>query len=268
MPLMCKALNVSSKGYYVWKKRPAKVEDPELVSEIRIIHAQSRKTYGSPRVTEELHAQGKYINHKRIERVMKEEGIRAKGAKKFKATTNSEHTLPVAPNLLKRDFTASAPNQKWVTDITYIWTEEGWMYLCVVLDLYSRAVVGWSLNKRITANLVCQALTRAVIRRSPAKGLIVHSDRGIQYASNDFRALLKNHGFIQSMSRLGDCWDNAVAESFFHSFKIEAIYGNVFESRRRIETEVFDYIENFYNINRRHSSINYNSPLQFERLVA
>ncbi len=151
---------------------------------------------------------------------------------------------------------------------SYLWTEEGWMYLCVVIDLYSRAVVGWSLGKRLTAQLACQALTRAVARRSPAPGLIVHSDRGIQYASHDFRMILQHHGFIQSMSRLGDCWDNAVAESFFHSFKIETIYGNVFESRRRIEEEVFDYIENFYNINRRHSSINYYSPLQFERLAA
>ena len=268
VPLMCKALHVSPEGYYAWKRRPARIEDRALATEIRIIHAQSRKTYGSPRVTEELHAQGKCINHKRVERVMKAEGIRAKAARKYKATTNSEHTLPVAPNLLKRDFTATAPNQKWATDITYLWTEEGWMYLCVVLDLYSRAIVGWALKRRLTADLACQALTRAVTRRSPPRGLIVHSDRGIQYASCDFRNLLKKHGLIQSMSRLGDCWDNATMESFFHSFKIEAVYGNVFESRRRIEAEVFDYIENFYNNNRRHSSINYCSPLKFERLAA
>jgi transposase InsO family protein len=196
---------------------------------------------------------------------MRERCLRAKAARKFRATTDSEHRRPVAENHLNRQFSVSSPNQVWVGDITYLWTKEGWLYLAVFIDLYSRMVVGWSLGTRLSADLVLTAWRRACARRRPGEGLLVHTDRGVQYAAQDFSKALGGICAKLSMSRRGNCWDNAVAESFFHSFKVEAIHGVAFETRESMELEVFDYIERFYNRVRRHSSIGYRSPEQFER---
>ena len=195
---------------------------------------------------------------------MKLAGVEAKQRKKFKATTDSEHQLPVAPNLLNRMFTVTRLNCVWVGDITYIWTSEGWLYLAVVIDLSSRRVVGWSMNKYISRRLVMDALTMAIWRRKPSAGLIFHSDRGSQYCSHDFQKLLKKHGILASMSRKGDCWDNAVAESFFGSLKVEQVFGRQYDSRSAARKEIIDYIEMFYNSRRRHSYLGYLSPLDFE----
>jgi len=196
--------------------------------------------------------------------MMRAEGLRAKGARKFKATTDSRHARPVAQNVLDRDFTATAPNQKWVGDITYIWTEEGWLYLAVVIDLFSRMVVGWSLQDRMTSELVCDAMQMAIKRRGKEVQTLCHSDRGSQYASDLFQALLKRNGFTCSMSRKGNCWDNAVAESFFHSLKVEAVHGENFRTRDEARRAVFDWIECFYNVTRRHSALGFISPSEFE----
>jgi transposase InsO family protein len=196
---------------------------------------------------------------------MREAGLRSKTVRKFKVTTQSKHTLPVADNLLKRYFTASAPNRAWVSDITYIWTREGWLYLCVVLDLFNRQVVGWSLGQRLTAELAVDALMKAVMRRRPPKGLVFHSDRGVQYCSKAFRRLLKRYGMVQSMSRKGDCWDNAVAESFFGTLKQELVYHERYRSRSEARVSMFQYIEGWYNRRRRHSALGYLSPMAFEQ---
>lgn len=196
---------------------------------------------------------------------MRQEGLRAKAAKRFRITTDSSHGRPLAPDLVRRNFAAPAPNRVWVGDITYLWTDEGWMYLAVFLDLYSRMVVGWALQRTMDVSLVKAAFTRACARRRPSPGLIVHTDRGAQYASEPFREALRSVGARQSMGGLGCCWDNAVAESFFHSFKIEAIHGNRFETRKKMEYEVFDYIERFYNKKRRHSTIGRVSPFEYEQ---
>ena len=195
---------------------------------------------------------------------MRRQGLRAKAAKKFKATTNSKHNLPVAPNLLNQDFTATAPNQKYVGDITYLWTDEGWLYLAIVIDLYSRLVVGWAMSKRMTAQLACDALQMALWRRRMPTGVIVHSDRGSQYCSGAYQALIRKHGLLCSMSAKGNCYDNACAESFFHSLKVEAIHGERFATREEMRKTVFEYIEVDYNRNRRHSANGFISPEAFE----
>lgn len=195
---------------------------------------------------------------------MKRQNLRAKAAKKFKATTNSKHNLPVAPNLLQQDFSATAPNQKWVGDITYLWTDEGWLYLAVVIDLYSRLVVGWAMSERMTADLVCQALHTALWRRRMPKGVIVHSDRGSQYCSAQYQQLLTKHALVCSMSAKGNCYDNACAESFFHTMKVETIHGERFQTREVMRQTVFEYIEVDYNRNRRHSANGSISPMAFE----
>lgn len=273
LALMCRALKVSPQGYHQWHARSPRREERgqkerELKDKVRMAHAKGRRTYGRVRVTRELKSSGISVGEKRVGRLMREEGLRAKAASKFKATTNSKHSQPVAANTLNRDFTATAPNQKWVGDITYIWTEEGWLYLAVVIDLFSRKVVGWSLQDRMTAELVCNALHAAIRRRGKAAGTLCHFDRGSQYASDLFQALLRHNGFTCSMSRKGNCWDNAVAESFFHSLKVEAIYGEMFRTREEARRAVFDWIECFYNTNRRHSALGYLSPLDFERKEA
>lgn len=273
LALMCRALTVSTQGYHQWHVRSPRREERrqkerELKDKVRMAHAKGRRTYGRVRVTRELRSDGISVGEKRVGRLMREEGLRAKAAKKFKATTNSKHSQPVAPNTLNRDFSATAPNQKWVGDITYIWTEEGWLYLAVVIDLFSRKAVGWSIQSRMTAELVCNALQMAIRRRGKAAGTLCHFDRGSQYASDLFQALLRQNGFTCSMSRKGNCWDNAVAESFFHSLKVEAIYGETFRTRDEARRAVFDWIECFYNTNRRHSALGYLSPLDFERKEA
>ena len=238
-----------------------------LSAKIRVIHAESKSRYGSPRVHDELSDLGILCGKKRVERLMRQEGLKAKAGRKFKVTTDSAHSKPIAPDLVKRNFTAPAPNQVWVGDITYLWTAEGWLYLAVFLDLYSRMVVGWASGTRLQASLVTLAFARATARRRPPPGLIVHTDQGSQYASETFRNILKDAHVRQSMGSRGDCYDNAVAESFFHSFKIEAIYGSDIVTRREMEYEVFDYIERFYNKKRKHSAIGLRSPEQFENGV-
>jgi transposase InsO family protein len=219
---------------------------------------------GSPRLVLDLAEAGHQHDRKTIAESMRRQGLRAKAAKKFKATTNSKHNLPVAPNLLEQDFTATAPNQKYVGDITYLWTDEGWLYLATIIDLYSRLVVGWSMSERMTAQLVCDALKMALWRRHMPTNVIVHSDRGSQYCSGAYQKLLDEHGLICSMSGKGNCYDNACAESFFHSLKVEAIHGERFGTREEMRQTVFEYIEVDYNRTRRHSANGYISPEAFE----
>ena len=265
--LMCKVLGVSRSGFYAWQKRPEskrKRQDHSLKARIRRVHKESRSTYGSPRIHRELCDQGESCGRHRVARLMREDGLKAKVKKRYKATTDSKHNLPVAPNLLQRNFDPVAPDQVWASDITYIWTAEGWLYLAVVLDLFSRSVVGWSMSRRIDRHLVMNALTMAIKRRSPACGLIHHSDRGVQYASDDFQALLAKHGIRCSMSRKGDCWDNAAVESFFGTLKQEEVFHCHYFSRQQARQSLFDYIEFFYNRRRRHSTLGYVSPARFE----
>jgi putative transposase len=219
---------------------------------------------GSPTLTRDLRDVGQPYNRKTVAASQQRQGLRAKAAKKFKATTNSKHTLPVAPNLLQQDFTAQVANQKWVGDITYLWTDEGWLYLAVLIDLYSRRVVGWAMAERMTAELVCAALTMALWRRRMPKGVIVHSDRGSQYCSKDYQTLIRRHELLCSMSAKGNCYDNAVAESFFHTLQVEVIHGERFPTRALMRQTVFEYIEVDYNRTRRHSANGYISPEAFE----
>ena len=266
---MCKILSVSRSGFYRWKKRPISKRDLsnyKLLFYIRQIHAESKKTYGSPRMTAALKAKGIKCNHKRVERLMREHGIYAKTKKKFKVTTHSKHKRPIAKNLIKMDFTASEPNSVWTSDITYIWTREGWLYLAVFMDLYSRSIVGWSMNNRLTDDLVINAFKKALWSRSPPLGMIVHSDRGSQYCSNDFKELIKKNKCLQSMSSTGNCYDNAVTESFFHTLKIELVYHEKYETRDQARKSIFKYIEMFYNRKRIHSTLGGVSPYQFEQM--
>ena len=264
---MCRALKVSRSGYYAWKKKPVskrEKENEQLVEEIREIHEGSRYTYGSPRMQAELREKGYFIGHNRIARLMRENRIQAKMKKKFKVTTHSKHSLPVAENLLRGDVQIHRPNQVWVSDITYLRSSEGWLYLCIIMDLYSRSIVGWSMEERLTKELVLKSLEMACMRRAAERGIIFHSDRGSQYASNDFRALITEKGFIASMSGKGNCYDNAHAESFFHTIKTEEVYGNTYRTRQEAKLSIFEYIEVFYNRVRKHSQLGYLSPYQFE----
>ena len=266
---MCRVLELSSSGYYAWLKRDDSRrmrEDRRLLVEIRTIHQQSRGAYGSPRVHVELRERGMRHGKNRVARLMREAGIRAKQKKKFKATTDSKHSHPVAPNLLERDFAADMPDRKWLADITYISTREGWLYLAAVLDLYSKLIVGWAVSSRINKELVLEALKMAVGRRWPSPGLIHHSDRGRQYASKKYRKALRSQGMICSMSRKGDCWDNAPMESWFHTLKTELIYQQDYQTRRQAERDIFEYIEAFYNRKRRHSGLGYMTPAQYEMI--
>jgi len=267
--LMGKILGVSRSGFYNWKKRVGKrsTNDLTLLRAIEDIHTASRKTYGSPRIFSQLKALGHKTSKSKVERLMRENGIRSKMKKKFKATTNSKHDHPVAKNILNREFSPKAPNMVWAGDITYIWTGEGWLYLAVILDLFSRQVVGWSMSERMTKELALKALRMAFTKRRPAKGLIHHTDRGSQYACGAYRKLLNQIGAICSMSRKGNCWDNAVSESFFHSLKTEMIFFEEFETRAEATSKVFEWIEVFYNRQRIHSSIGNKTPEQFEKLA-
>jgi transposase InsO family protein len=264
---MCRVIGASRSGYYRWKRQPRskRLKDNEkILMGIRESHKNSKRTYGSPRITEDLQAKGTTCSENRVARLMRANGIVAKTVKKFKATTNSKHDLPVAENLLKQNFVAEKPNTVWVSDITYIWTLEGWLYLAVILDLYSRQVVGWAMSDRLTSDFAIKALYQAIGRRNPISCCIFHSDRGVQYASADFREALGAFGFIQSMSRKGNCYDNAVAESFFHTLKLEHVYDYRYETRTEAIQSVFEYIEMFYNRQRRHSALGYRSPVSFE----
>jgi putative transposase len=264
---MCDVLGVAPSAYYAWEREQNSTHsrrDAELISIIQRIFAQFRGRYGAPRILGELAKQGIQVSRKRVARLMREAGLRAKGRRKYKATTDSNHSLPIAPNLLNRSFNVDRRDTAWVSDITYIWTRQGWMYLAVIIDLRSRKVVGWSLAERMTASLVCDAIDAAVRLRHPAPGLVFHSDRGTQYASKAFRRRLWRYRMQPSMSRKGNCWDNAVAESFFATLKKELVRNHVFETRAAARSEVFEYIEVFYNRQRSHSVLGYVTPEEFE----
>lgn len=262
---LCEVLEVSRSGYYAWLKRsPSKraTEDFRLSSEIKEIFQEHQSRYGSPRIHSELRARGHRVSKKRVERLMGQSQLTAKRRRRYCRTTDSKHNHPVAENLLQREFTAKRANEKWVGDVTYVRTNEGWLYLAIILDLYSRRVVGWSASERNDARLVVGALTKALSQRRPPKELMMHSDRGSTYASELHRGLLKEHQIRCSMSRKGDCWDNAVAESFFASLKREGLEEQ-YESRRTAYQAASEYMC-YYNTKRRHSSLNYQSPIAFE----
>lgn len=245
-------------------KAKRELDDEQLAVAITAIHHRSRGTYGSPRVHAELRAEDHSVSRKRVERLMRELGLQARTRRRHRVTTDSEHSNPVAPNLLARQFAADEPNVAWVTDITYVWTDEGWLYVAAILDLFSRRVVGWAVSERITRELTLEALDMALVHRRPPAGLLHHSDRGCQYASHDYRAALEKRGFVCSMSRKGNCWDNAVAESFFATLKVELVYRSRFATRDAAKRALFEYIETFYNRRRRHSALGYLSPIDFE----
>jgi putative transposase len=264
---LCRVLEVSRSGFYAWEDRdPSKrsMDDEKLCVEIVAIHKASRGTYGSPRVHAELQALGIAVSRKRVARLMRTLGLESPRKKRFKATTDSKHDMPVADNVLDRQFEVEAPDLAWVTDITYVWTDEGWLYLAAILDLFSRRVVGFAMSDRIDRALVLQALKLAAGRRVPNAGLTHHSDRGSQYASSDYRKALGDLDIVCSMSRKGNCWDNAVAESFFATLKTELVYRRRFATRAEAREVIFDFIETFYNSHRRHSTLGYLSPMEFE----
>jgi putative transposase len=266
--VLCRTLQVSRAGFYASQGRPPAARaraDARLGVEIVAIHQETRQCYGSPRVHAELRARGHGVSRKRVARLMRHRGLAARRRRRYRVTTDSRHPFPIAANVLARQFTTAAPNVAWVTDITYIPTGEGWLYLAAILDLYSRAVVGWAMNTEITRQLPLDALAMALARRRPAPGLLHHSDRGSQYASGDYQAALAQHGLRGSMSRRGDCWDNAVAESFFATLKVELVHDARWPTRAAARAALFDYLERFYNRQRRHSSLGFLSPLAFER---
>jgi putative transposase len=264
---MCRVLEASPSGFYDWLRRPESpraVEDRALVEKIQAVHGESRRTYGSPRVHASLKAAGYRIGRKRVARLMRENDIRAKAKRKLRVTTDSRHDHPVAPNLLDRQFTVEAPNTVWLAGLSYIWTREGWLYLAVVLDLFSRQVVGWAMDERMPQELTLAALDMALQRRRPLPGLMHHSDRGSQYAAGAYQKRLTEHGIVCSMSRKGNCWDNAPMESFFHTVKTELVHHRDYQTRDEARRDIFEFIEIFYNRQRRHSTLGYLSPAQFE----
>lgn len=270
---MSRVLQVSRSGFYAWRQRRGNTSHRQqnrrrLDEAVKKAFDARKGRSGSPRLVLvlDLADTGHQHDRKTVANSMQRQGLRAKAAKKFKATTNSNHNLPVAPNLLQQDFTATAPNQKWVGDITYLWTDEGWLYLATVIDLYSRLVVGWAMSERMTAQLVCDALQMALWRRRKPTGVIVHSDRGSQYCSGAYQQLIRESELLCSMSAKGNCYDNACAESFFHSLKVEAIHGERFSTREEMRQTVFEYIEVDYNRARRHSANGFISPEAFEAL--
>jgi putative transposase len=267
LPTMCTTLAVSISGYRAWKRGGTpdrtRLTDAQLLALLRSVHAKYKAAYGSPRMYRELRERGYRVSKTRVERLMREHDLRARHKRRFKATTDSKHALPVADNVLARDFAPAAPNKVWTADLTYVWTDEGWLYLAVVLDLFNREVVGWSIKPRMTADIVVDALTMAWFRRKPAPGLIHHSDRGSQYASGVFQDKLAEYGMTCSMSRKGNCWDNAPTESFFNSLKNERVHGVRYATREAAIADLFDYIEVFYNRSRQHSSLGYVSPTRF-----
>ena len=268
--VMCRVLGVSRSGYYAWCKRPTsarKMADQSLSEQIELIHQNSRQTYGSVRIQVELAENGITCGHNRVAGLMREIGLNAKQNRKFKIiTTDSNHNQPIAPNLLDRDFTARQPNQKWLTDITFIPTDEGWLYLAAVLDLYARRIVGWAMAETLERQLVLAALCMALETRQPPAGLLHHSDRGSQYASQDYRDVLTQYQIQASMSRKGNCYDNAPMESFFGTLKTELIHHRHYLTRMEAKTDIFEYIEVFYNRLRRHSALGYLCPVAFEKL--
>jgi putative transposase len=263
LQMLCTALQVSDSGFTSWQRSdgPKKwLSDGELLKRIREIHDETKAAYGSPRIYQELKGLGIPVSKGRVERLMRENGLRGRHKRRFKATTDSKHTLPVAPNRLEQNFETERPDQVWTADITYIATAEGWLYLAIVLDLYTRQIVGWAMRERMTKELVIDALRMAWFRRRPPPGLIHHSDRGSQYCSHDSQKQLAAYGMLASMSRKGNCWDNATSESFFNSLKNERVHGSRYETRDEARADLFDYVEVFYNRSRRHSALGGQSP--------
>ena len=263
LQMLCTALQVSDSGFTSWQRSdgPKKwLSDGALLKRIREIHEETKAAYGSPRIYQELKGLGIPVSKGRVERLMRENDLRGRHKRRFKATTDSKHTLPVAPNRLEQNFVTERPDQVWTADITYIATAEGWLYLAIVLDLYTRQIVGWAMRERMTKELVIDALRMAWFRRRPPPGLIHHSDRGSQYCSHDFQKQLAAYGMLASMSRKGNCWDNATSESFFNSLKNERVHGSRYETRDEARADLFDYVEVFYNRSRRHSALGGQSP--------
>lgn len=265
--LMCRMLRVSRAGYYAWRVRKPSARarsDEKLTVAVKAAHRTSRGTYGSPRVHRELSAQGLTVGRHRVARLMRICALAGKRRRRFRITTQSNHAHPIAQNSLERRFEVERPNEAWVSDITYVWTLEGWLYLATIIDLYSRRVVGWSMSKRIDQALTLTALSMALNTRTLGAELMHHSDRGSQYAAGTYRKMLDTHGITCSMSRKGNCWDNAVAESFFATLKVELVYESIFRTRAQAKAAIFEYIEAFYNRVRRHSYLGYVSPDEFE----
>jgi transposase InsO family protein len=266
--LLCQTLGVSGQGFYAWRHRPSSEQQRRrdaLVVAIRAVHAEVKQRYGSPRIHAELQARGVACSVNTVAKLMHDNNVRAKTARKFKNTTDSNHPLPVADNLLDRQFDPHGPNQRWLADITYIPTREGWLYLAAIEDLYSRRVVGWSMADHMESRLVVDALEMAVARRLPTEGLLAHSDRGSQYASAHYQQLLGKHGIACSMSSVGQCWDNAPMESFFASLKKELVHHEDYQTKAEARGSIFEYIEAFYNPKRRHSYLGYVSPAEYEQ---
>jgi putative transposase len=263
----CTALDVSVSGFYAWKSRLAsdrQADDMVILAHIRAEFSTSNETYGSPRMHAELKESGLAIGRHRVARLMRENGLKARQKTRFKKTTDSDHGGPVATNVLDQDFAADGPDQKWGVDISYVWTAEGWLYLAIVLDLFSRRIVGWQLSDRMKRGLAMDALQRAIALRQPSRGLIHHSDRGSQYCSDDYRRMLRDNGFVASMSGRGNCYDNAMVETVFKTIKSELIWRTAFTTRDQASKAIGQYIEGFYNPRRRHSSLGYKSPVTFE----
>ncbi len=265
---MCQALGVSQSGFFAWRERPAcqrQRQDMVYLAHIRTAFALSNGTYGSPRMHRDLIDDGHRIGRHRTARLMRENGLVARQKRRFKRTTDSQHAWPVAPNLIAQDFRAEKPDRKWGADISYIWTAQGWLYLAVVIDLYSRRVVGWATSDRLKRSLAVEALRRAIVNRNPAPGLVHHSDRGSQYCSVDYQAELRKRGILISMSGKGNCYDNSMVETFFKTIKSELIWPVAWQTREQAENAIARYIDGFYNPVRRHSSLGYKSPIAFER---
>ena len=263
---MCLVFSISRSRYYLWRRRikgHRQQENERLLNSIVEIHKMSRQTYGSPRITKELKAKCFPHGENRIARLMRLNGIYAKTKRKFRVTIRSRHNLPIAENLLNRKFEIDQANKVWLSDITYVWTQEGWLYLSAVLDLFNREVIGWCMDESLHQNLVLNALQQAIARRKPGAGIVFHSDRGSQYAGDAFRNVLNQHHFSQSMSSKGNCYDNAVMESFFHTLKTEVVYFEKYQTRAEARQSIFEYIEVFYNRIRRHSALGYLSPFEF-----
>ena len=268
---LCQIMEVSPRGYRAYRNRPlsqSQRKDMVVLAHIREQFALSLCSYGRPRMTEELKELGLNVGHRRVGRLMSQNGIEVKRNKKFKATTDSNHAFNIAPNLLNRDFHADAPNQNWAGDISYVWTREGWLYLAVILDLHSRRVIGWAVSNRMKRDLAIRALNMAIALRRPPKGCIHHTDRGSQYCSHDYQKILRQAGFQVSMSGTGNCYDNAAVETFFKTIKAELLWQRSWRTRRDAEIAIFEYINGFYNPRRRHSALGWKSPLAFERKVA
>jgi len=269
---LCKIMRISKSGFYAWQKRPKSAReqaDQAMLSKICFFFDRSRQNYGCRRIADDLHEEGVRCSKNRVLRLMRKKGLRSSHTKKFKVvTTDSNHDFPVAPNVLDREFIARRPNEKWAGDMTYIHTQEGWLYLAVLLDLYSRKVVGVAIEDHMKTALCSDALQSALTFRRPGAKLLHHSDRGSQYASDDYQQLLRDHDCTASMSRKGNCWDNAVVESFFHTLKVECVYKTRYKTKQQAKEDIIDYIFNFYNCDRKHSALDYKSPIQYERMAA